>query len=378
MAKLYLATLSPDESISATDAAAEFARIVRSADRSLSPSDVVSLPLVDGGAGTLEFLVGHSLGSYVEVEATDADGDQAIVPFGLCGSDEKLAVIEMQTIAAVTSPGQRGTTYGVGELIRDVLDEGAFSVVLCAEEPIARDAGLGLAAALGVRFLDEHGTEIAMNQPEVDLLQIASIDVTGRSFELLAARYFVARSARSVPLDPADTAFLAELRHLAAIVKRDVGIEIPIDTLSLSVSGVEFGLIAFLSAALRNGGELVLEAAEIEKTMGETSGEALLLFARDEAQLTFAPAVDRLLAAASSKRLPIVFVFSNPVGTETSKVLEKKYKGAVIRSLQDVSVFQAPLTAASKPDEIRRNMLLRLEKLVPDLLPKPARKRAIA
>jgi hypothetical protein len=94
----------------------------------------------------------------------------------------------------------------------------------------------------------------------------------------------------------------------------------------------------------------------------------LLVLARDEAQLTFAPALTRLLASAKSKRLRIAFVFSNPIGNETRRSLEKKYKGAELRSLQDVTVFQAPLTSSAKPDEIRRNIILRLEKLMPDLL----------
>ena len=46
------------------------------------------------------------------------------------------------------SPTGIGTTFGVGELVLDALDEGAFSIILGHDEPLAADAGLGAAQAL--------------------------------------------------------------------------------------------------------------------------------------------------------------------------------------------------------------------------------------
>ena len=67
----------------------------RDADRSLASSDLVQLPLVDGGAGTIDFLVSaHTLGSFLEVEASGASGGDVVVPIGFAGEDGKLAVIE--------------------------------------------------------------------------------------------------------------------------------------------------------------------------------------------------------------------------------------------------------------------------------------------
>ena len=368
MPKLFLTALSLGDALSAVDASNALVRSVRQADRSLVSSDVVALPLVDGCSGTLEFLVGHTLGSYLEVEATDATGDQAIVPIGLCGSDERLAVLELQSIAGVDALGDRGTTFGVGELMQDALDEGAFSVLLAHEEPIARDAGLGLAAALGVKFFDATGAELDMRSPNVDLSRVASIDATGRSFETLSARFFVARSTPLKLLDAQDQEFQDQLRSLAQIVKRDLGLDIPVDTLSLSKSGVEFGLIAFLSAAIREGSSLVTEASEVLPMIESTDSGALLVLARDEAQLAFSEALQPMVQAAIAASLPIVFLFANAIATDTLRQIESRCKGAEVRSLQDVTLFQPPLTASAKPDEVRRNLLMRLDKLVPDIL----------
>lgn len=378
MPKLFLTALSLGDALNATESAAALARAVRSADRELTSEDIVAIPLVDGCSGTLEFLVNHSLGSYVEVEATDAAGDQAIVPFGLCGSDEKLAVIEMQSIAGVDMPGARGTTFGVGELIRDVLDEGAFSVILAQAEPIARDAGLGLAASLGVKFFDDNGIELDMAKPDVDLGRIERIDASGRAFEALAARFFVARSNPVSPLDAVDKDFSAQLRRLATIVKRDIGIELPIDSMSLSKSGIEFGLIAFLSAAIRDGAELVIEAAQVLDSIAVDGDQAIIVLARDEAQCEFAPALGRILKQAEASALPMVFIFANPVGDDIRRKWSSKYSRSSVFSLQDAKVFQAPLGANASADTVRRDLLVKLDKLMSSVLSELKDSRQVA
>jgi glycerate kinase len=368
MSKLFLTALSIGDALSATDAANALVRAVRQADRSRSSSDIVSVPLVDGCSGTLEFLVGHTLGSYLEVEATDAAGDQAIVPFGLCGADEKLAVIEMQSIAAVDAPGQSGTTAGVGELIRDAVDEGAFSILLTQEEPLARDAGLGLAAALGVKFYDESDRLLDFTRPGADLSAVARIDASERTFDALSARFFVARAQPQTLLSASDVAFKQQLRHLATVVRRDIGIELPVDTLSLSASGIEFGLIAFLSAAIREGGPLVLEGAQIIEAIAGPDVEGVVVLVRDEVQIAFSSALTALLKAAESAHVPVCFAFANPLSADARRSFESKDGERIVYSLQEVSLFQAPLSAASNSNDIRRDLLMRLDKLVPQML----------
>ena len=62
-------------------------------------SKVMQFPLVDGGEGTIEQLITSSLGSFLEVEATSASGEQLIVPLGFAGEGGSIGVIEMRAIA---------------------------------------------------------------------------------------------------------------------------------------------------------------------------------------------------------------------------------------------------------------------------------------
>src|ERR1043166_1449508 len=66
---------------------------------SIKGSKVMQFPLVDGGEGTMEQLITSTLGSFLEVEATSASGEQLIVPPGFAGEGGSIGVMEMRAIA---------------------------------------------------------------------------------------------------------------------------------------------------------------------------------------------------------------------------------------------------------------------------------------
>ncbi len=361
MPKILLAALPINGVFTATEAASQLTRLIRAHDRTLANDDVVQIPLVDGGDGTIDFLVTHSLGSFLEVEATGGKGDEVVVPLGFAGEDGKLAVIELARVANVGHIGGGGTTFGIGELIRDSLDEGAFSVLLGHEEPLAADAGLGAVAALGVKFLNAEGWPIVMNQPNVALSDICAVDAAGRSFELLSSRFFVGR-AQSAASSAPTRELLAELERLSAIFLRDASIHA--STKTLSASAVEFGLRAFLGAEVRDGGELVLEASRVLEAVASGDFETLFLFANDQGQLA-ASHVQMLLTGSAGQIKHVVVIFSKSLEQGEGALVPS---GAVCHSLQDVKLFQAPVLEGASAETIRRDLLMRLEKLVPKLM----------
>lgn len=54
----------------------------------------------------------------------------------------------------------QASTYGTGLLIRDAIEEGAKQICLTLGGSATNDGGVGIAAALGMRLLDEAGREI--------------------------------------------------------------------------------------------------------------------------------------------------------------------------------------------------------------------------
>jgi len=357
--KILVAALAIPGICDATDAASQLARSIRVNDRTRASSDLVQFPSVDGGNGTIDFLVTHTLGSFLEVEASGASGQDVVAPIGFAGEDGKLAVIEMGRVSHVLHHGDPGTTAGIGELIQDALDEGAFSIILGQEEPIACDAGLGAAVALGVRFFDVSDKEINFAKSGSEISQIARIDATTRSFSLLSSRIFIARATGSANDAKPSKELLLELARLAEIIRRDTGI-LP-STSNVSASAVEFGLTAFLGAEVRDGTSLVLEASKIPEAMirGEFS-ECIFLTPSLEALENNSLSTLTQLAKDNVKHRSII-VTSGSGKNELTPAGERFY-------LQDVALFQPPVHEGSGTEEKQRDFTMRLEKLVPIVL----------
>jgi glycerate kinase len=348
-------------------------------------SKVSQFPLVDGGEGTMEQLITSTLGSFLEVEATSATGEQLIVPLGFASDGGSIGVIEMRTIAAAppvnafaqkqtkkNQIGFSGTTFGIGELITDALDEGAHSIILGWDEPLAKDAGFGMAQAIGVRFLDGAGKELDF-RTETPLQDVHSIDVSGRSFKLMSSKFFIARSeaVRNKKFEPQvsvdETLFENELARIASILKENNNISVDLSKINSGGSCIEFALTAFLNSEFRDGAPLALEASNIRATLSQNGG-TIIFFAEklEDIASDRAPIASReIVHIATECNIPIIAITS-----ETPKPgSESRYKKKLpllqhVFSLADVPLFFAPLADDAPSSERRRYFSAKLEKLI--------------
>ena len=350
--KILAASLPVPGIWNATEVASLLARAIRSTDRTIGPDALVQLPFVDGGEGTIDFLVTHSLGSFLEVEAHGPNGEDRVVPLGFAGEEGKLAVIEMSRIAGVSKHGESGTTVGVGEVIQDALDEGAFSIILGHEEPLAFDAGLGAAAALGVKFYDKRDKEIDCAKP-IDLSQIVRVDASHRAFALLSSRLYIGKSSSVTPATEHDK----KLQRLAEIIVRDTGLHPNME--HHSASAIEFGLQSLLGAEIRIGSELILEASGIRESLMEKEfARAILLIPSWEFGEPEKKFIEMI--CASVERCAIICVGAKEAETPPFE--------ARFFYFEDVPMFSAPLMPNSSKDERQRDFSMRLEKLIPTVL----------
>ena len=74
------------------------------------------------------------------------------------------------------------TTYGVGELILDALEQGCTTIYLALGGSATNDSGIGAMSALGIRFLDDRGRELS--GVGADLTQVRHIDRSGLRISL--------------------------------------------------------------------------------------------------------------------------------------------------------------------------------------------------
>ena len=250
--------------------------------RRLPEAEIVSVPVADGGEGSVDAFLSAMGGWRVEVPCTGPDFRPITGFYGhLAGRDT--AVVEMAAAAGL--PLMEGrlcaegtTTYGVGELILEAIRNGAKRLIVGLGGSATNDGGCGCAAALGVRFLDGTGTPFIPVGGTLN--QICRIDLSGRS-PLLDGVEFVTMcdidnplcgpegaSAVFGPQKGATPALVQELdhnlHHLAEVIRQDLGAEIEHLPGAGAAGGMGGGMVAFLGSRLQMGIETVLDTVEFE------------------------------------------------------------------------------------------------------------------
>jgi glycerate kinase len=249
------------------------------------PDDtVVRVPMADGGEGTLDALLVASNGRRITTRVTGPLGDPVDAPFGvLPGPEGPVAVVEMSRASGIALVGSRrrdpthATTRGTGELIRAALAERPVRVVVAVGGSATTDGGAGMAQALGARLLDAGGREIGGGG--AGLLDLQRVDVSELDPAARGVRFLVAADVDNPLVGPSGAASVfapqkgasreevllldRALAHYAAILERDLGVEVRDLPGAGAAGGLAAGLVAFLGAHLRPGVEIVMDALRL-------------------------------------------------------------------------------------------------------------------
>ena len=120
---------------------------------------IVKMPIADGGEGSVDAILSAIGGETFTVLVRSPDFRRIEASYGI--ADNATAIIEMAQSSGITKQiglhPMTSTTYGFGQLILAALNRGAREFTLCIGGSATTDGGCGMAAALGVRFIDEHG-----------------------------------------------------------------------------------------------------------------------------------------------------------------------------------------------------------------------------
>ncbi|NCH83878.1 glycerate kinase [Cronobacter malonaticus] len=161
--KIVIAPDSFKESLSAMDVA----KAIEAGFREIYPqAHYVCVPMADGGEGTVEAMVAATGGQIITTPVTAPLGNKVDGFFGLLG-DGETAVVEMAAASGLhlVPTAQRDprvtTSYGTGELILAALERGVKAIIIGIGGSATNDGGAGMMQALGARFLDGEGHELA-------------------------------------------------------------------------------------------------------------------------------------------------------------------------------------------------------------------------
>ncbi len=142
-------------------------------------AEVIKFPLADGGDGTIA-VVNYYLKGHVVKVAVNNPFFELVEATYLYAEDCKTAFIEMAEASGLKllRPEQfdckNATTLGTGELILNAINKGAKKVILGIGGSATNDCGMGMAMALGYRFLDKN--KKGVKPIGINLSKIVSID----------------------------------------------------------------------------------------------------------------------------------------------------------------------------------------------------------
>ncbi len=303
-------------------------------------AQTVVVPMADGGEGTVQALVDATGGRFVEEVVTDPLGGEVRARYGILGGGEA-AVIEMAAASGLplVPPGRRNplltTTFGTGQLIRSALDLGARRIIVGIGGSATVDAGVGMAQALGARFLEEEGAEVGFGGGELG--KVRRIDLSGLDRRIAQTKIEVACDVTN-PLTgpegaaavygpqkgatPEMVAALGEnLQHAAGLMKVQLGKDVEKLPGAGAAGGLGAGLVGFLGATLRPGVEIVVEAVGLREKM---KGCQLVITGegRLDEQSAFGKTVDGVARVAEKLGIPAVAI-AGSLGSGCEKVLER-------------------------------------------------------
>lgn len=251
-------------------------------------AQVKSIPVADGGEGSVEAFLAAAGGERRTRTVTGPFGEPVEAFYGILG-DGRTAVIEMAACAGLPlaeghlNP-ERATTYGVGELLLAAKEAGCTKAILGLGGSCTNDGGAGAAAALGAKFTRADGA--AFVPTGGTLGEIAALDVSPvaqalQGMELTAMcdidnpLYGEAGAAAVfAPQKGADEAMVARLdaglRHLGQVSARCLGRDFSHLPGAGAAGGLGFGMAAFCGAQLRMGIDAVLDAVGFDSLLPGT------------------------------------------------------------------------------------------------------------
>ena len=153
----------------------------KAARKNFPGCETAGLPVADGGEGTVDAVIAAVKGTMVSVKVQGPLLEEETGTYGMLNKNS--AIIEMAAASGLpmVPSGKRNplktNSVGTGELIKDALDKGCRQISIALGGSATNDGGMGAMTALGVKFFDQNGKELA--GAGEDLAKVSRIDLSG-------------------------------------------------------------------------------------------------------------------------------------------------------------------------------------------------------
>ncbi len=245
--------------------------------------------MADGGEGTVDALISSLKGQSIACDVTGPLSEQRIQTYWGLVDAGQTAVIEMakangiDLLEAARRNPLLTSTCGTGEMIKSALDLEASKIIIGLGGSVTKDAGAGMAQALGARFLDAQGLEIQACGGNLD--QIIAIDLSELDSRLADIEIIIASDVNNPLCGPNGASAIfgpqkgatpemvkqldQNLSHFADLVARHIGRDHRHVAGAGAAGGLGFGLMAFTAASIRSGVELIIQQTDLANKIAQ-------------------------------------------------------------------------------------------------------------
>jgi len=243
-------------------------------------------PIADGGDGTGHLIVEKCGGIWHEYDVHDPLGRLIKASLGII-DEGKTAVIEMADASGIRLLNEdersplMATSFGTGELISFALDRQVERIIIGLGGSATVDGGVGILSALGMKFRDADGLELAALP--VNMARFHHIDASMFDDRVLKCHITVLCDVDNLLLgkqgsaavfgpqkgaSPEDVKLLdLALANLSEIAFKSTGIKMNEIIHGGAAGGIAATLRAFFKADLVNGGEHFLQITGFNESL---------------------------------------------------------------------------------------------------------------
>ena len=247
----------------------------------LPDCEIIKMPIADGGEGSVETIITALGGKTYQTKVLSPDDRMIDAKYGIASNGT--AIIEVAQSSGITK--QKGlhpmtsNTFGFGQLILAALERGARDFILCIGGSATTDCGCGMAAALGVLFLDEKGRSFIPCGK--DLCDVAKIDINLIDKRAQKSNFTVMCDVTNPLTGKNGAAFVYSpqkgaspeqvihldkgLYHIGRLLSELFGKDLTSIPGAGAAGGLGAGCMAFLGANLQSGIDAILELCGFEE-----------------------------------------------------------------------------------------------------------------
>ncbi|MCR5610687.1 MAG: glycerate kinase [Clostridiales bacterium] len=286
--------------------------------------NLIAVPVADGGDGTLKAVesavfamrrgmdVTAPYGQTVHAEYLVIDGDKAVIESALASGLAISEGIELDPMKAAST--------GTGELILRAAHEGVKNIFVCLGGSATNDCGIGLARALGAKFIKGDGEEAKLAS-EMELVR--SVDASGIDPLVKKAKITVVcdvtnpltgpdgatytfgpqKGANGETLDALETG----MKNMESVLNAYAGRPVCSEQGAGAAGGMGAMLMALFNAEYKAGAGAILDIVEFDEKLRDAAvvitGEG-----RIDSTTLSGKAVGEVLRRAEAARVPVAII----------------------------------------------------------------------